>query len=156
MKSIDFLFIGKSKNPACAALEHEYHKKICQHVRGSQLEILRDAPGKLLEAQRRTQDTANIVARVDSSAHLVICDETGLSLDTTVFARKLRGWYELGQRVVFAVGGAYGLDFATLPKSTAILRLSDLTFTHEIARVVLLEQVYRALNIWAGTAYHHD
>lgn len=155
MKSIDFIFVGKSKNAAFAALEKEYHAKIHHHLPSSHIEIIRDAPADLPEDKRREKDAKSIAALCTKSDVLIACDETGQSLDTIILSRKLRGWYELGQRVIFAVGGAYGMDLAALPANKTVLRLSDLTLPHELARIVLLEQVYRCLTLWAGTGYHH-
>lgn len=156
MKTVDFIFVGKAKNKSFAALEAEYHEKIRHTMGKSQIEIIKDAPTTITQAERRKKEARTLAGMLTPSDLLVMCDESGTSFDSLVFARKLRGYYELGQRVVFAIGGAYGTDKSELPANTVYLRLSDFTLPHELARIVLLEQVYRALNIWAGTAYHHE
>jgi len=58
--------------------------------------------------------------------------------------------------LVFAVGGAYGLPESLKKKAHFTLSLSDFTFPHDLARVLILEQIYRALQIRSGSRYHHD
>ena len=60
-----------------------------------------------------------------------------------------------GQPAVFIIGGAYGLSPAVKAKAEVLFALSPLTFTHEIARMLLCEQLYRAVSINAGSKYHH-
>ena len=61
-----------------------------------------------------------------------------------------------GGGVNFFIGGAYGFDKTMLPSGVKLLRLSDMTFTHQMVRLILLEQLYRAFTIMRGEQYHHD
>lgn len=92
-------------------------------------------------------------------ARIALLDVEGKSLDTEGWAKKLTQWRDSGvQTTVFVIGGAYGFpeSFRRALSGAERLSLSPLTFPHELARVVLLEQVYRALHIQAGGKYHHS
>lgn len=85
---------------------------------------------------------------------LVALDERGERLDTDGFA-DLLGELALRGSVGFALGGAYGLDASVRAAAARTVRLSDLVLNHEVARVVLYEQLYRAVTLREGIPYHH-
>lgn len=158
MKSIDFYFFGKVKNKAFAELEKEYHKKVT-HFGSSQIKILKDSA----ESDRKikqSKDTELLFEQIHSQDLLVVLDERGKDYDSVGFSEQLTNWQESYQRVIFSVGGAFGFDQQALtqkkPQNKKVLRLSGMTMPHELARVVLLEQIYRALSIAKGQKYHHE
>ena len=83
----------------------------------------------------------------------VVLDEHGQSLTSEAFARVLD---ECDRRMVFVVGGAFGFTDEVRERADLVLSLSPMTFTHEMARLVLAEQLYRAATILAGKKYHHE
>jgi 23S rRNA (pseudouridine1915-N3)-methyltransferase len=85
---------------------------------------------------------------------LVCLDERGDDLDTEAFAAMVDGLRQRGP-VTFALGGAYGHDASTRQAAARTVRLSSLVLNHELARVVLYEQLYRALTLLEGFPYHH-
>jgi len=88
---------------------------------------------------------------------LVLLDERGRRADSRGFAEWLGGWLRGPHRsVTLAVGGAYGFSEAVRARADHTVSLSPLTFPHQLVRLVLLEQVYRALTLLAGHGYHHD
>lgn len=92
-------------------------------------------------------------------AKLVLVDVAGRALDTEGWAAKLTDWRDRGtQTAAFIVGGAYGFadGFRAALGPVERLSLSPLTFPHELARVILCEQIYRALHIQSGGKYHHS
>jgi 23S rRNA (pseudouridine1915-N3)-methyltransferase len=80
--------------------------------------------------------------------------EEGVALRSVDLAGKLQALQ--GQQAIFVVGGAFGLSDAVKGRADVLLSLSPLTFTHEIARMLLCEQLYRAVSIQAGSNYHHE
>ena len=83
-------------------------------------------------------------------------DETGKSFTSRKFSQKIEQWaFMEGQNLNFIVGGAYGVDSLLKQKADHILSLSKMTYPHELARVVFLEQLYRAMTIIKGEKYHH-
>ena len=134
-------------------MELEYHKRIA-HYTATQLITLKDSGDKniLLKNKKETQ---TIVSKLTPSDFLVVCDERGQAPGSVAFAKNIAQWRNSHQRVVFVVGGAYGLGEEVLHKANVKLKLSEFTLPHELARIVLLEQTYRAFTILGGEKYHH-
>ncbi len=83
-------------------------------------------------------------------------DETGKEFDSRAFAKKIQTFYNAGhKRIVFVMGGAYCLSEDIKKRASLTLSLSSFTLPHELARVVFLEQLYRAHTILKGEKYHH-
>ena len=85
---------------------------------------------------------------------IVALDAAGRAFDSEAFAARLRTWSEAGQ-VTFVVGGSLGLADEVKGSARELLSLSPLTLPHQLARVVLAEQLFRALKILRGETYHH-
>jgi 23S rRNA (pseudouridine1915-N3)-methyltransferase len=98
------------------------------------------------------REAAAIVAALLPQERLVVLTEEGQSLTSTAFARALEG--SGSERLAFVIGGADGLDPALKARASWRLSLSPMTFPHELARLLLLEQLYRALSIQQGGPYH--
>jgi len=111
---------------------------------GLQVVELRDA-GKQREAEA-------ILAALRPEEQLVVMAEEGQTFDSPAFAGRLQG--SGSERLVFVIGGAEGIDSALKARASWKLSLSPMTFPHELARLLLLEQLYRALTIQQGGPYH--
>jgi 23S rRNA (pseudouridine1915-N3)-methyltransferase len=85
----------------------------------------------------------------------VVLDERGETSDSSGFARLLQRWTMRQGEIVFAVGDAYGHASSTIAAADAKLSLGQMTLPHQLAHLVLVEQLYRAATILAGTPYHH-
>lgn len=121
---------------------------------GFEEEELKPEPFKGDVEAVRAAEAARLLARVGPRDALVTLDERGERLDTAAFAAMV----EAGRRersVVFAIGGPYGHGEAARARAWRVVRLSELVLNHELARVVLVEQLYRALTILEGVPYHH-
>lgn len=98
-----------------------------------------------------------ILESVHSSDLLVLLDEQGKSYDSRGFAAVLQKWMNRGpKRLVFAVGGAFGFSDEVYARADAKLSLSPMTFSHQLIRVLFLEQLYRGFSILRGEPYHND
>jgi 23S rRNA (pseudouridine1915-N3)-methyltransferase len=107
-------------------------------------------------AQMLAAEAGRIRAVLPKGGRVVALDERGKELSTTGLAVQLEAWMQEGGPAVFLIGGADGLD-AALKKTAAMqLRLSGLTLPHGLARVLLAEQLYRALSIIGGHPYHRE
>ncbi len=102
----------------------------------------------------RSEEAQRILKLVGSRDQLVAMDERGKGLDSHAFADTLEK-LNLEGTVVFAIGGAYGLHESVRKASKRTLKLSDAVLNHEVARVVLFEQLYRAVTLLEGIPYHH-
>ena len=97
-----------------------------------------------------------IEAALPRGARVVVLDERGTALTTKALAERLRGWQLEGDDVALVIGGPDGLDPAFRQAAHERIRLSDLTLPHAMVRVLLIEQLYRALSVYAGHPYHRE
>jgi len=104
----------------------------------------------------RKKEAERIFASIPANAFLVALDERGQEFTSHEFAGFLSKALESGVRdIVFVIGGAMGLDESVTGRANKIIAMSRWTFTHEMARLVLLEQLYRAFTIIKGKTYHY-
>ena len=126
----------------------------------SKLELIEVKPeartsGKTVD-QMLAAEAVRIRAALPKGARVIALDERGKDLGTCALAVQIEAWQQDGGPVAFVIGGADGLD-AGLKKSCSMqLRLSAMTLPHGLARVLLAEQLYRALSIIGGHPYHRE
>jgi 23S rRNA (pseudouridine1915-N3)-methyltransferase len=121
-----------------------------RELREEKVHDLRDAP------QIRQRESVKIAKAIPPGAHVVALDERGKEFTSHEFAEFLNRLLERGTReMAFVIGGAMGLDETVTQKADTVLALSRWTLTHEMARLVLLEQLYRAFTIIKGKTYHY-
>jgi 23S rRNA (pseudouridine1915-N3)-methyltransferase len=97
-----------------------------------------------------------IEAVIPRGTHIVVLDERGTALRTTALAQRLKDWQLGGDDVALIIGGPDGLEPAFRDAAHERIRLSDLTLPHAMARVLLIEQLYRAWSINANHPYHRE
>jgi 23S rRNA (pseudouridine1915-N3)-methyltransferase len=101
-------------------------------------------------------ESALIRKNIPQNAPLILFDERGKTVDSTGFAHLIEGYQIRSHKeVVFCIGGAYGFSEGLKTESTAMISLSKLTFTHQMVRLIVAEQIYRAFTILKGESYHH-
>ena len=101
-------------------------------------------------------ERARIEAAIPRGSRVVVLDERGTSLTTNALAARLESWQLGGDDVVLVIGGPDGLEPAFRAAAHERIRLSDLTLPHAFARVLLIEQLYRAWSVNAGHPYHRE
>jgi 23S rRNA (pseudouridine1915-N3)-methyltransferase len=102
----------------------------------------------------REREGERILAQVPPGATLAACAENGKAMNSTAFAGWLQGFRDEARDVAIAIGGAFGLSGAVTNAAALRIALAPFTLPHELARVVLAEQVYRAGTIGRGEPYH--
>jgi 23S rRNA (pseudouridine1915-N3)-methyltransferase len=107
------------------------------------------------ERQKKDESSLLFSAMHKHEGASIILDETGDRMTSRDFASFIASSLNAGEPLAFVIGGSYGLTEEVKKAATKRLRLSDMTLTHELARLVLLEQLYRAMQIRKGTGYHH-
>jgi 23S rRNA (pseudouridine1915-N3)-methyltransferase len=138
-------WIGKTKEPAIQSLTDEYLKRLARYA---------DAEGVALKDESALLKLCGREARPARYA-LVMLDSRGKQLSSEEFAELLRNHLDRNpQPLLFAVGPANGFTAATRQEAKLLLSLGKMTLAHELARVVLLEQLYRAFTILKGHPYH--
>ena len=147
------IVVGKPRDQALAAATAAYELRSARYWPIEVVEIRDEsASGKSPDAVRR-RDAERIIAAC-GAATLVACDERGAAMRSEAFARWLQQRRERAQDVAFAIGGAFGLDDAVREHAGTVLALAPWTLSHELARLVLAEQLYRAGTIVRGEPYH--
>ena len=154
MKHIRILAVGRIKTSHWQAAAEHYAKRLSHSLRLEEV-IVKDADAKLPLPIRRETETERLLKQLRPSDTLICLDETGKTYTSKQFATFLQGLCDTGKTPCFMIGGAYGLTESAVQSARHTLALGPMTFPHEMARVILLEQLYRAENILAGTGYHH-
>ena len=146
--------VGKPRNPALAAAIGEYEQRAARYW---PLEVheVREEPAKSASADLvREREGSRLSDVVPKSAHLVACDPGGASKTSEEFSAWLQGERERGHDVAFVIGGAFGLSATVRRRARTRLSLAPWTLPHELARLVLAEQLYRAGSIVKREPYH--
>jgi 23S rRNA (pseudouridine1915-N3)-methyltransferase len=150
--------IGKAHESYVAEGVMDFTKRIGNYFPVEwQLFNLKKNAGTLNPQKLKEEEKSLILAALKPDDWLVSLDEKGKSMNSrrlAVFIQE-RG-NESVKRLIFLIGGAYGLDEVILQKSKFIWSLSDLTFPHQLVRLILAEQIYRACSIGRNEKYHHD
>lgn len=147
------LTVGKSRCDWADEAVADWTKRIRRYGGVEELDVRAEAFHGDVERVRRAEGE-RVLQRVGARERLVAMDERGERLDSAGFAALVDAGRQQGQ-VLFALGGPYGHDSAVRAAAWRTVRLSDLVLNHEVARVVLYEQLYRALTLLEGAPYHH-
>lgn len=151
--------IGKMKAGADKELFDRYIDRARKTGRGLGVTevILSEMPESRAQRadDRKAEEARGILAALNAGARLVVLDENGKNLTSPAFSQKLEAWKDEGvPDVVFAIGGADGHGQEVLSRADLKLALGAMTWPHQIARILLAEQIYRAMTIQSGHPYH--
>jgi 23S rRNA (pseudouridine1915-N3)-methyltransferase len=145
--------IGKDRSGLYQPAIDEYAQRIRRYVRLDVVE-LPEARKHAGSALAREEEGDSIIAKLSDRERVVVLDAAGEVPDTGNFARIVEGWLRGGKDVALVIGGSDGLSPRVRHQAEKALALSRLTFPHRLARLVLLEQLYRAFTILRGEPYH--
>lgn len=146
--------VGKPRDRHLAAAIDEYEARAARYWPLEIVEV-REASGRGVAApDARARESTRLLERVPASAALIACDERGDRLTSPQFATLLSAMRDRAQDVVMVIGGAFGLTDELRGRATRSLQLAPWTLPHELARLVLAEQLYRAGTIVRGEPYH--
>lgn len=148
------LCVGKLKTPFWREAAEHYRERLGRWRRVEVVEV-RDGDAALAPAARSAQEGRRLLEALSREAAPVALDEGGEMLDSPGLAALLRRFDEAAVRPCFVVGGPFGLSPEVRAACPRRLSLSALTWPHELARVLLLEQLYRAECILRNIPYHH-
>jgi 23S rRNA (pseudouridine1915-N3)-methyltransferase len=149
------LEVTRGRTPWADHAAEEYLKRIRRFARIEERQIKPAARG-LPPERARLDEADRTLAALAPGDRLVVLDERGEGLDTMAF-RDLLALGERGdfRRLVFALGGPYGHHESTRRRADTVLTLSPMVLNHQVARVLLLEQIYRGFTLIRGIPYHH-
>ncbi len=144
-----FIWVGKTRDKRWLALQDEYLKRLSHFVKNEIIELKDCTP-----PDTAVKEGERILDILNQNSFVVLLDVKGRSCSSPELAEEIEKWQNRGlKEVTFVIGGAGGVSPAVAERADISLSLSFLTFTHEMARVVLVEQLYRAYTIIKGFPY---
>lgn len=148
--------VGKPKEAWQKDALAEYEKRLNAFAKIEVVEIPEGHGGakKPDEQKTKSAEAESLLANLPADAFVVALDETGKNLSSRDFAKRIEKETEAGQTVIFLIGGSWGLSNDVREAADLVLSFGKETLPHLLARVVLLEQLYRAETILKGKTYH--
>lgn len=158
MIKINIIALGKLKEKYLREASDEYSKRLSAYcslsIKELEPERLPDKPSDKEIASALKKEADKIFAAMDKNTAICTMCIEGKQLSSVALSKKLQDISAQTSSVTFIIGSSYGLDDSIKAKSTFKLSMSEMTFPHQLARIMLLEQIYRSFKIAEGSAYH--
>lgn len=155
---IKLLVIGKTDDKNLIQLIENYQNRL-QHYIKFELDVIPDIKNvkNLSQLQQKEKEGELILNRIQSSDQLILLDEKGKEFRSLEFASWLQKKMNSGiKQLVLVIGGPYGFSEAVYKKSSGKIALSKMTFSHQMIRLFVVEQLYRGFTILRNEPYHHE
>lgn len=154
---ISLLVIGKTTDGRLVSLIDDYRQRLSHYV-PFELVVIPDIKNAkaLSQEQLKTQEGNEILRWLTPSADVWLLDEHGREFRSIEFADFLQKKMSTGKDLVLVIGGAYGFSPAVYQRANGKLSLSQMTFSHQMIRLMAIEQIYRAMTILRNEPYHHE
>lgn len=151
--SVHILAVGKKHESWVAAGIERYQKRLKAPFLPEWALVAHSSFDGL---KARQDESDRILSRLDAYDFTILLDERGKELDSIVFANTLKSKLDHSQKVLIIIGGAFGVTDELRQRSDLVWSLSPLVFPHQLVRLILSEQLYRAQQITLGGLYHHE
>lgn len=155
---IKLLTVGKTDDKNLQTLIEAYQRRLNRYIQ-FQIEIIPDIKNSknLTEQQQQDKEGALILKKLTSTDHLILLDEKGTAFRSIEFSKYLQKKMNSGiKQLVLVIGGPYGFSPAVYKKAHEKISLSKMTFSHQMIRLFVVEQLYRAFTILKNEPYHHE
>ncbi len=155
---IKLLAIGKTDHKHLIKLIEEYEKRLKHYVK-FELAIIPDVKNakNLSEIQQKEKEGELILNKLQNTDVLVLLDDKGKQFTSIEFSKYLQKKMNAGiKQLVFVIGGPYGFSDAVYEKAQGKISLSKMTFSHQMIRLFIVEQIYRGFTILKNEPYHHE
>lgn len=155
---VELWAIGKTNEQYLKEGMDIYLKRL-KHYLSFKMEIIPDLKNSknLKGSQFKEKEGALVLQKIQPGDYLILLDEKGKGFTSELFAKHLdRLFMGSHKRIVFLIGGAYGFSNAVYQRANSQLRISDMTFSHQMIRLFFLEQLYRGMTILRGEPYHNS
>ncbi len=146
--------VGKPRDAALATAIREYESRAARYWPLEVVEVKEESGRSTAPAMVRRKEGERLLDRLPAAARVILCDQGGDRLDSAAFAKLVQEQRERAQDLAFVIGGANGVDESVRQRAQRSLALAPWTLPHELARLVLAEQLYRAGTIGRGEPYH--
>ncbi|MFC4739583.1 23S rRNA (pseudouridine(1915)-N(3))-methyltransferase RlmH [Flavobacterium ponti] len=156
--NIKLIAIGKTDNKNLQTLIEEYTKRLSFYIKFD-LEIIPDIKNvkNLSEAQQKEKEGELILSKISATDNLILLDENGKTFSSIGFSEFLQKKMNAGiKTLVFVIGGPYGFSETVYQKANGKVSLSEMTFSHQMVRLFVIEQLYRGFTILKNEPYHHQ
>ncbi len=154
---IKLIVVGKTAFAYLKEGELIYEKRLNHYCNYERIEISDIKNAKNLSKEEiKRKEAENVLSRITANDFVVLLDDKGLQYSSEEFAIWLEKKSLQPQTVVFIVGGAYGFDDRLYDRMNFRFSLSKMTFSHQMVRLIFLEQLYRGFSIIKGEPYHHS
>ena len=155
---IKLIAIGKNKDKALQSLEKEYMKRLSAFCKFSEIEVKDEANEHIYREAEvllvKEKEGNRVLEKLSDQDFVVLLDLHGKMIDSETFAKNLDTWQMKHSNIVFVIAGSLGPSEKLVSRANYRWKLSDLTFTHLMTRVLMLEQIYRGFMINNGRNYH--
>ena len=154
---ITLLVVGKTNDVRIGSLIEEYRERLSHYV-PFELVVLPDLKNAkaLSEEQVKTAEGEAILRYLTPSMEVVLLDEHGKEFRSIEYAEWLQKKMGSGRDLTLVIGGPYGFSKAVYERANGKLSMSQMTFSHQMIRIMAIEQIYRAMTILRGEPYHHE
>ena len=152
------ILIGKTTNPHIVSLIDDYASRLKHYIGFDIITIPELKNTKSLSAEQQKQQEGELILKqLQAGDHVVLLDEHGKELRSVEFSHYMEQRMQtVSKRLVFIIGGPYGFSPDVYAKANEKLSLSKMTFSHQMVRLIFVEQLYRAMTIMRGEPYHHE
>jgi len=154
---ITLIQTGKTREEYVEAGVEEFRKRLVHYVPFG-IETIQDLKKHRHMTMKEVQDSEGglLLKRIKDGDYVVLLDERGHQYSSISFAEYLNGLQGKVNRLIFVIGGPYGFSEDIYQRADALMSLSRLTFSHQLVRLIFMEQLYRAFTILKGEPYHHE
>lgn len=156
--NIKLIAIGKTDNMNLQVLINDYSKRLSFYIKFD-VEIIIDLKNakNLSENQQKDKEGELILSKLNIQDELILLDENGTNYSSVTFANYLQKKMNSGiKTLVFVIGGPYGFSDEVYKKAQGKISLSQMTFSHQMVRLFVVEQIYRGFTILKNEPYHHQ
>lgn len=155
---ITLLTVGKTTNAELIKLQDDYQNRLKFYIPFEIIVIPELKNTKNLSiSEQQEKEADSILKNIETNDDLILLDDKGKQFTSMGFsdllAKKMQGSHK---RTVFVIGGPYGFSKRVYQRANSLVSLSSMTFSHQMIRLIFLEQVYRAMTILKGEPYHHE
>ena len=150
---LKLICVGKVKDASLKALIDDYQKRIQKYHKLEVIEV-KDEPIRDNEKEVLDIEASRIMSKIDKDDYVILLDLHGESLDSVSFANKIDKLFVSYSKITFVIGGSLGLGEEVKKRANFRLKLSDMTFLHQMTRLIILEQIYRCFKILNHETYH--
>lgn len=153
---ITLLVVGKTTDAKLEALIQEYRERLKHYVPFEMVVIPELKNAKSLTFEQQKSAEGELILKAVGRSQVVLLDEHGREYRSIEFAQYLNKQMGSGQDVTFVVGGPYGFSPEVYQRANGKISLSQMTFSHQMIRLLFVEQIYRAMTILRNEPYHHE